>query len=97
MRKGLVAVGVSVVALLVLAAVALALEDGPETRDDIGDGHGTSHQSTVYYDKDTDPFVAHVDRVYFGGRKPANMTPYECCEGGGTTRPCTSAGTAASG
>ena len=45
--------------------------NGPVTSDDIGDGHGTSHSSTVWYYKDTEPhFVAQAYKVRYGGRHP---------------------------
>jgi hypothetical protein len=54
----------------------LALTDGPETSTDAaratGDD-GITHSSTVYYDKDTDPFVAYVDRVHWGARPAENL------------------------
>ena len=50
---------------------ANSLWDGPLTRDDLGDGEGTSHSSKVRYTKETDPiFSATADRVVYGGRKP---------------------------
>ena len=56
-----------------VSLVLLALANGPETSTDAdwvtGDDEIT-HESTVHYTKDTNPFVAYVDRVYWGG-KPA--------------------------
>ena len=50
----------------------LALSDGPYTTADvqriISADDGITHNSTVYYDKDTNPFVADVDRVEYGAR-----------------------------
>ena len=55
----------------------LALSDGPYTTADvqriISADDGITHNSTVYYDKDTNPFVADVDRVEYGAR-PAEAT-----------------------
>ena len=79
-RRGLVAAGVPVVALFVLAAVAFALSDGPEERDDHQDGGGISHASTVYYTRQLIPFIAWVDRVYYGGRpEDLSSNPNVCC------------------
>ena len=54
----------------------LGLSDGPETSADAllhtGD-QGITHNSTVYYDKDTNPFVAYVDRVYWGARPAEDL------------------------
>ena len=62
------------------AILSQQLSDGPKTSDGIGDGYGTSHSSTVYYTKQTNPFVANVDRIYYGGRKPKEHFG-ECCGG----------------
>ena len=54
----------------------LALTDGPETSADadwVTGDDGITHNSTVYYDKDTDPFVAYVDKVYWGARPAENL------------------------
>ena len=63
-----------IIAVAAMASLALiALSDGPiETKDAkpwTGD-NGVTHSSTVYYGKTTNPFVAYVDRIYFGGRPP---------------------------
>ena len=52
-----------------LPTMSQELSNGPKTSYDVGDGNGISHSSTVYYTKETDPFVAEVDRVHFGGRE----------------------------
>ena len=45
--------------------------NGPIQSDNAGDDEGTSHSSTVWYYKDTDPhFVAQAYRIYYGGRHP---------------------------
>ena len=72
------AVLVPLIWVLLISAVTLAAENGPIYSDGIGDGYGTSHHSTVYYTKQSDPFIAWVDRVYFGGRKP-DTSIEECC------------------
>ena len=58
----------------------LALTDGPETSADAdvatGDD-GTTHNSTVYYDKDTNPFVAYVDRVHWGAQPAEDLEWYQ--------------------
>jgi hypothetical protein len=58
----------------------LALTDGPETSTDAdwvtGDDEIT-HNSTVYYDKDTNPFVAYVDKVYWGARPAEDLEWYQ--------------------
>ena len=70
---------VPIVTAFAAFAVVWADENGPETTDDIGDGYGTSHTSTVYYTRQLSPFIAWVDRVYFGGRKPDDSFPGQCC------------------
>ena len=76
-RRLLVVVLVALLVVLASSTVAWALSNGPETSS-LNDGYGTSHSSTVYYDKETNPFVAEVDRVYYGGRK--RDTDFgECC------------------
>ncbi len=70
---------VPVVAAFGAFAVAWADEDGPETSDAIGDGYGTSHTSTVYYDRQLSPFIVWVDRVYYGGWKPDTNFYGQCC------------------
>ena len=61
---------VTVVALFVLAAVALALSNAPLRQYDLDDDQSAaSDQSKVYYTKQTTPFVAHVERVRYGGRQ----------------------------
>ena len=78
-RRAGVAVLAAVLSLLIFSAVAWALSDGPITSDPIGDGKGTAHSSTVYYTKQSSPFIAWVDRVYYGGRKPSTTFLLECC------------------
>ena len=51
------------------------LSNGPKRSSAIDDDHGISHESWVYYTKETDPFVAEVDRVHFGGRKKDTSLP----------------------
>ena len=59
----------------------LALSDGPDTTADveriISADDGITHNSTVYYDKDTNPFVADVDRVEYGGRPAEHLAWYQ--------------------
>lgn len=55
---------------LVPPVFAADYTNGPISSDDSGDGCGTDHTSTVHYNKDTSPFVAYVDKVNYGGRKP---------------------------
>ena len=79
-RKALVAAFISVVALFAVAAVALALTDGPEESDDHQDGNGTSHESTVHYTRQLVPWIARVDKVHFGGRgEDLSDEPFQCC------------------
>ena len=59
-----------------LALMLLGLSDGPETSADARVATGDqriTHNSTVYYDKDTNPFVAYVDRVYWGARPAEDL------------------------
>ncbi len=57
-----------------IVAASTNHSNGPITSDDIGDGHGTSHSSTVWYYKDTDPdFVAQAYKVRYGGRHPSGI------------------------
>ena len=59
-----------------LALMLLAFTDGPESSVDadwvIGD-HGITRNSTVYYDRDTNPFVVYADRVYWGARPAEDL------------------------
>ena len=59
----------------------LALSDGPDTTADveriISADDRITHNSTVYYDKDTNPFVADVDRVEYGGRPAEHLAWYQ--------------------
>ena len=61
--------------IVLVSLTLLALTDGPETSTDAEatQDYGITHSSTVYYDKDTDPFVAYVDRVYWGARPAENL------------------------
>ncbi len=77
-RRGLMAVLVPLIGVLLFSAVASAAENGPTTSNLIRDGYGASHHSTVYYTKQSVPFIAWVDRVYFGGRKPS-INFISCC------------------
>ena len=77
-RRAGAAVLAAVLSLLIFSTVAWALSNGPKTSDPIGDGNGTAHSSTVYYTKQSSPFIACVDRVYYGGRKPSTGST-ECC------------------
>ena len=52
-----------------LPTMTQELVDGPYDSDDVSDGHGISHSSYVYYTKETDPFVAEVDRIHYGARE----------------------------
>jgi hypothetical protein len=58
----------------------MALTNGPQNASDAsaatGD-HGITHTSYVHYTKDTSPFVAHVERVHYGGRPAADLDPYQ--------------------
>ena len=51
--------------------------NGPETSADADDSEVTSHSSTVWYYKDTDPhFVAQAYRIHYGGRHPQSPCAY---------------------
>ena len=54
----------------------LALTNGPETTTDtdwVTGDDGITHNSTVHYSKDTNPFVAYVDKVHYGARPAADL------------------------
>ena len=86
----------AVFAVFIFSAIAWAATNGPINSDDIGDGEGTSHTSTVYYTKQSSPFTAWVDEVYYGGRKPSNY-PLTCVVNGDATKLYTRDGMAAVG
>ena len=54
----------------------LALTDGPETSVDadwVTGDDGITHNSTVYYDKGTNPFVAYVDKAFWRARPAEDL------------------------
>ncbi len=65
------------IAVAGLASLSLiALSNGPIETEDARPWTGdteVTHSSTVYYGKTTNPFVAYVDRIYFGGRPAADL------------------------
>ena len=58
----------------------MALINGPEHAAEAGSiifDYGITHSSYVHYTKETNPFVALVERVYFGGRPAANLQSFQ--------------------
>ena len=70
LQLGSVALIMAVVAVLTITSIAWATWTSPVSSDDTGDGHGTSHWSKVEYTTSGVPKKHHIDRIWFGGRKP---------------------------
>ncbi len=68
---------IAIVGVMGLVSLTLlALTSGPETSTDadwVTGDDGITHDSRVHYTTETNPFVAEVDRVYFGGRPAGNL------------------------
>ena len=64
-------------AAALVALSIMALTNGPEHSADaqnVTNDGGITHTSYVHYSKTTNPFVANVDRVYYGGRPPGDLS-----------------------
>lgn len=74
------AVVAAAVGLLTFSTTVWAYSNGPKNSDNLQDGGGTSHSSTVYYNRQLSPFIAWVDRMYYGGRNfDTSDNPIVCC------------------
>lgn len=69
----------AVVAFVLISSVGWALTNGPNNTTDFYDLDGITHSSTVHYTRQLSPFIAWVDKIYYGGRKPGGLSPFGCC------------------